>query len=105
MPLTRAQLTAHVRSAHERFRVRVGGVRWYERNTIAAAARAMALELEPVEFDKSVALRELAELLEVERPPAPEPVPKYSLPPDMEGDEFLLERMKRHRPAPEGDPR
>lgn len=102
--MTRTQGVARVRAAHGRFRVRVSGVKWWYRNEIAAAARALSRELEPLEFDKSVALRELAELLEVapehRYPPTPgppssrRPVP---MPPDLEGDEYLLERMQRFR--------
>lgn len=105
-----------LRAAHERFRVRVSGVDPRSRARIGDAARALGRELEPLDFAKSVAMRELAELLEPPRAASPAarppdsarepPTDRYAMPPDMEGDEYLLARSPRaiRRPT-EGDPR
>lgn len=105
MPMTRAQGAAHVLAAEQRFRVRLAPIRWWCRNEIAAAVRALGMELEPIALERAEALRELAALLEVprdQRPDAPppsssRPFDRYSMPPDKEGDEPLLERMAKFR--------
>ncbi len=108
-------LIALMRAARERFRIRVSGVDAENRARVAEAARAFGRELEPLDFAKSVAMRELAELLE-QRPRATQPLPastpepptdRYAMPPDMEGDEYLRARSPRaiRRPTEEGEPR
>lgn len=110
--MNREAAAASIRDAHERFRSRVAPVAWRERNTIAAATRQLAFEVAPLDVTKSLALSELAELLDVPRPrcepPPPstrEPESRYAQPPDKEGDEYLRARSPRaiRRPPTEGD--
>jgi len=101
---------ALMRAARERFRVRISGVDAENRARLAEAARAFGRELEPIDYAKSVAMRELAELLDVPRQAARTegpPTDRYAQPPDMEGDEYLRARSPRalRRPTEEGEPR
>lgn len=98
----------HVKGAQARFRARIGSVRWFYRDEIAAAARALASEIERDERAKAAAFRELAGLIqtprefreasEVSPPSSSRTAPdRYSMPPDKEGDEHLIQRMNRCR--------
>lgn len=97
--MSRADAVARVIELQQGFRRQIADVPSSSRIAIAHAVRELGRAYHRVDVSAALTLDELADLLEEAPRPPPSrrepPIDRYAMPPDMEGDEFLLDRMRR----------